>query len=176
MGGLVCVIGGAGLLGLLMCGALALRAAVAVANRVVGRPEPTRPAWIDSPEDEENWDAWDEAERPRRPKKAIPEPTVGRGMAIAFAAAGVTAMLVVMFAGAIGLVVDEFFDSVNDDVRAVTLAALGLPLGFAATAALLTPMLPTTFRRAALVSFVYHAIGLVVLGAVGGAIVFVLWA
>jgi hypothetical protein len=173
MGGLVCVIAGAGLLGLLMCGALALRAAVAVANRVVGRPEPKRPAWIDSPDDEENWDAWHEADPPPRPKKAIPEPAVGRGMAITLAAGGVTSLLVAVLVLALEAVFD---DPLEPDEGRVAMAVLTLPLSFVGTALLLTAMLPTTFPRAALVSFAYHAIGLAMVGAVGGAIALLLWA
>ena len=52
----------------------------------------------------------------------------------------------------------------------VVLALLTLPFAFLGAALLLTAMLPTTFGRAALVSFVYHALVLVLVGSVGGTI------
>jgi hypothetical protein len=153
--GLACVAAGLGLLLGLLIGAALLRAAVSIANRVSG---PLKQERFDPVED---WDWDDEPEdpRPRRTgEKAIPEPAVPKAMMIAS-----TTGVVNVF---IGLVLAVFAEALDvgdlDDGPAVVLFVLFLvPLGCAATALLLTVMLPTTFWRAALVSFVQYALVIV---------------
>lgn len=155
MGEALCFVAGFGFLVLLLVGSLALRASVAIANRLVG---PTKP---EAPEDEfEEWD-WDgelDDERARRtPKAAIPEPGFGKGMMVASTVAVLTALFGVLVALALEAV-DA--DLNHDEEVAVALTVFTLPFSFFGAALVLMPMLPTTFGRAALVSFVYHTIAL----------------
>jgi hypothetical protein len=153
------LIGCGGLFVALFVSALLLRAAAASANRIVGRPG----------EDAEfefgDWDDWDSDEPPRRrrrEKASIPEPGVGRGMFVAFASAFATAMawvvLEVVAEGVLGLG--------GEEAQAVLVLLVALPAGFGALTFLLAGLLPTTFRRAALVAFLYHLYGLAIVVAV----------
>ena len=167
--GIACFAAGIGLLIGMVAGAAVVRAAVALANRLIG---PVKPPARDPVEDWD-WDAEPEEERPRRKSesRAIPEPGVGKGMMIASASNVLTA-----FVGfVLGAMAEELEPGAMDDGwGALALAVCTLPFGFAALALLLVPMLPTTLLRAAQVSFLYHVIGSLILLAVGGAI-FAAW-
>lgn len=155
MAGVVCFAAGLGFVILLLVGALILRAAVAVTNRFVGPPAPAAP---EDPYADWDWDGDLEDERARRaPERGVPEPGFGKGMMIASTVGVLTALFGVMAAGVLDAV---DLDINHDEEVAVAVTVFTLPFSFFAAALVLVPMLPTTFGRAALVSLVYHAIGL----------------
>lgn len=152
MAGIVCFAAGLGFVIVLLMGSLFLLASVGVCNRLVGPP---RPAPAEDPYEDWDWDGEREDERARRtPEKAIPEPGFGKGMMIASTVGMLSALFAVMAAGVLEAV---DFDINRDEEVAVAVTVLTLPFSFFAAALVLVPMLPTTFGRAALVSFVYHA-------------------
>lgn len=156
-----------GLLIGMVAGAAVLRAAVALANRMIG---PVRTAHVLV--DDWDWDAEPEEERPRRTRdaRAIPEPSVGKGMAIASAANVLTAFV----AFVLGTVAEETGVLDEEAGGAIVVGLIALLCGSAGFTVLLVPMLPTTFTRAALVAFLYYLFGLLILLVVGGA-VFAAW-
>lgn len=173
MGGAVCGVGLVAFLVLLFVGAFVLRAAVAISNRLTGPPKPDAAEPADRFEDWD-WDGELEGERRRRePEKAIPEPGVGRGMMIASTAGVLAVLFGVLLALVFEALDDDPFDR-DEEARFAALGVLTLPFSFIGTALVLTAMLPTTFPRAALVAFLYHALALAVLAAVAGSIVLVL--
>ena len=173
MGGAMCGVGLVAFLTLVLVGAMILRAAVAIANRLTGPPKPDR---TESEDRFEDWD-WDgeleDERRRRKPEKAIPEPGLGKGMMIASTAGVLTVLFGVLLATALDMLIDDPFDR-DETGQVAALAVFTLPFSYIGTALVLTGMLPTTFSRAALVAFLYHALGLGVLAAVAGTIVLVL--
>jgi hypothetical protein len=150
--GLLCGLGGV-LLAALVAGSL-LRLAVSVSNRVVG-PQTPSPGGIA----EWDWDDWDDEysapARTRRGSKTIPEPGLGKCTVIVFVTAlgYVLGFVLLMFAAEelLGLRVGR------EDAQLVV-ALFALPVGDLALCVLLFSMLPTTFWRAAMVTFVYNLI------------------
>jgi hypothetical protein len=160
--GLVCGCGGAVLAALVA--ASLLRLAVSLTNRFVGAAaEPAGPAGGVAAWDWDDWD--DEFAGPagrRRAAGAISEPGLGRSAAVVVAAAlafGLGFLLV-------GMVGEALFDlhMWREDTK-LFVAAFTLPFGLLALTVLLVAALPTTFRRAARVTFVY---GLILAGLAAG--------
>ena len=156
-----------GLLIGMVAGAAVLRAAVALANRLIGPVKPAR-----DPVDDWDWDAEPEEERPRRKsdERTIPEPGVGKGMMIASA----TNVLTAFVGFVLGTVADDAGILDEEAGGAIVVGLIALLFGSAGFAVLLVPMLPTTFTRAALVAFMYYLFGLLILLVVGGG-VFAAW-
>jgi hypothetical protein len=168
--GAVCFFGGLGFLVALVVGSVILRAAVALANRIIGPPKPK----VETVDRFEDWD-WDgelEDAKPRKKgkEKAVPEPGIGKGMMIASTVYVLTAFIGVVLAVFFEAVADDVFDG-DEGAQIVLVVLFALPLGFVGMALLLTAMLPTTFSRAALVAFIYHFFALLVLGIIGGTLV-----
>jgi hypothetical protein len=165
--GFVCVLGGVGVLCALLTGGALVRAAVTIANRVLGPPKEKS---VDPIED---WD-WDDDLEPARPRlrvgdKVIPVPGYGAAMGIAFLAALAAGVGFVV----LGMVTD--ISGIADMEDEWTRAAVGVftvPAEFAALTLVLTLLLPTTLTRAALTAFVHHALVLSVLVVVIVAIFF----
>lgn len=172
MRGAVCSFAGVGLLVVLLIGALILRMAVAAVNRFAGPQRPKAeggPLYADW-----DWDGEEEDERSLRGgTKAVPEPSVGRAMAVTGTAGVLTTVFGVLTAVLLETVADDPFDR-DEEGQIVALAVLTLPLSCFGATLLFMAMLPTTFLRAAAVAFVHHAlsVGLVVI--VGGAIALLL--
>jgi hypothetical protein len=162
IGGVACVAVTGLLIGMLV-GAVVLRAAAAIANRLIG-PAAERRETVDRLEDWD-WDAEPGDPRPEAPapKPAVPEPGYGKGMMVASAANAVTA-----FVGFVcGTLLDESDPGALEDATdAIPLLIVAVPFGFGALSLLLVAVLPTTFRRAALVAFFYYLIGFVLMGTV----------
>lgn len=141
-----------------LIGSVLLRGAVALANRVLGPEVP--------PDTFGQWDDWDTGEPGPRGRagtgRAIPEPTLTIGMVISLA------LGVVAFVGyvALGFVLGEVFDDHPDGwVAFVLLTVLLAPFTATALTVLVKLLLPTTFKRAAVVAFLHHF--LAVVGAAG---------
>lgn len=133
-----------------------LRAATSLANRVIG-PIKTEPPilWGD-------WDSDDDDEIVvKGDERAIPEPGLGRGMFITF-----LAMVASLVAGYVvrGIIESDELGIFDDDVVLLVAAVLGSLAGFVTLILLLTGMLGTRVKWAALAAFFMFAIlvGLVV--------------
>ena len=155
MGGLLCGI--VGLVAFALAAAGLLRFAVVLANRAVGAPADAPPpppiggipAW--------DWDDWDEDEddapppRRRRGGQAIPLPGILKGVGVVLVTAfatGLGAVLLIFALESQGLRMRQ------TDTR-LAVAVLDLPVAFLTLSVVLLAALPTTFRRAALVAFVF---------------------
>lgn len=152
----------------LLIGSVLLRGAVALANRVLGPEVP--------PDTFGQWDDWDSDEPGPRARtgtgRALPEPTLTTGMVVTLA------LGVVQFVGyvALGFVVGEVFDDHPDEsVALVLVSVLMLPVTATVLTVLVKLLLPTTFKRAALVAFLHHFIAVVAVVGVA-AVVAVVWA
>lgn len=152
----------------LLAGSAVLRAAVAVANRLVGPPKDRTP----EPLYDWDWDGEEEAKPRRAGRKVIPEPGFGKGMMIASTIGMATVFVALVLAVFAEVVAEDLFEGAGA-ARVVVLAVLALPFAFVGASLLLAAMLPTAFRRAALVAFLYHLFGgglvLVVAGVLAGA-------
>jgi hypothetical protein len=170
--GAACLLAGVGFLVALLIGSTVLRAAVSVANRMVG-PAKARAERAD-PFADWDWDGDLEDEEPRRRggEKAIPEPGLGKGMMIASTIGVLTAAIGIVLGVFTEATAGELFDG-DEETQIALLALFTLPLGYVGATLLLTAMLPTTFGRAAVVAFVYHLFALILL-VVGGGTIFVL--
>ncbi|AWM41814.1 hypothetical protein GobsT_70740 [Gemmata obscuriglobus] len=156
--GCVCVLVGAGV-ALAVSGVL-LRAAVAAANRLIGAPKPQDPfgQWDD-------WDTDEPAPIPRAaPARAVPEPGFLTGALVTFVLGATAAVgyLCLVFVAAELLRVN-----VDEPAGVVLIFLAGLPFTGFGLSFLLTVTLPTTFKRAALVAFLYHLIAIPVTCVVG---------
>lgn len=170
-GGFGCILVGLGLLVGLLVGAVIVRAAVSITNKLIG---PIRPEQVTTGRIEEwEWDDEPEEEHPRRKKeKAIPEPGVAKAMMIA-STAGVTNA----FIGLVISVLGEAFDADDpptEEAAVILLAVFSLPFGFLSLTLILTAMLPTTFWRAALAAFVHYIVAIVI-GIIGGTAIYLAW-
>jgi hypothetical protein len=119
-----------------------LRAATALANRVIGPIKTEAPiTWGD-------WDSDDDDEiLPEGNDAAIPEPGLGRGMLIAF----LTLLASFVGGGLSRAILDsDLFGLFNDDVVQVGTLVFGTLAGYLAMLGLLSGMLPTKPRWAAL--------------------------
>jgi hypothetical protein len=131
----------------LLIGAAILRAAVSLANKVVGGGRKSSDRW-----DDEYGDYDDDDYRPRRRGRrddggAIPEPTLGRGMLIVF----VNGIVNFVVGFVLGLMIAAAMPNKPTETVQLVANVIGLPIGFLTAAGLLTVMLPTTFPRACLV-------------------------
>lgn len=163
---------GVGLFGLfvaLLIGSVLVRAAVALANRVL------RPAEV-PPDTFGQWDDWDSDEpAPKRRKKSarvIPEPSLATGMLVTFLSGLVNPFSIAALAVVAGAQLDD--PQGLDELLPFALVALLLPVGFALFTLLLRLLLPTTFWRAALVAF-FHTLIVVVVALGAGAAVYLAW-
>lgn len=152
----------------LLIGSVLLRGAVALANRVLG-PEVPPDAfgqWAD-------WDSGEPGPRARGTGRPLPEPTLTIGMVVTLA------LGVVAFVGyiALGLVAEEVLALGGPDgwVAFVLLSVLLMPFTATIFTVLVKLLLPTTFKRAALVAFLHHFIAVVGIAGVAAVVVFV-WA
>ncbi len=148
----VCAGGLIGLVAALLVGSVIVRAAVALANRILG------PAEV--PDTFGQWDDWDSDEPAPKPRKhktrVIPEPGLATGM------------LVTLLSGLVGpggivvcaVLAREAFNDLDGPDELVPLAflILLLPIGFGLLTLLLSMLLPTTFWRAARVAFLHYLI------------------
>jgi hypothetical protein len=168
--GFGCILAGLGFLIALLIGAVVVRAAVSISNKLIGSPK-REPETFGRVEEWE-WDDEPEEEHPRRKReKAVPEPGVGKAMMIA-STGGVTNAFIVLVIGVFLEALDV--DPIDEDLTIAVLAVVSLPFSFVALTLLLTAMLPTTFWRAALVAFVHYAL-VVVIGIVAGAAIYLAW-
>jgi magnesium-transporting ATPase (P-type) len=153
----------------LLLGSVMLRTAVRIANRSIGPLKAKRadsfPDW--------DWDGDLEDEEPRHPQKAIPEPGLGKGMMIASTLGVVTVFIGIALAVFADTVAEDLFEG-DEDTQIALLAMFTLPLAFVSSTLLLAVMLPTTFWRAALVSFVTHVFALILFAVVVSAVVVLL--
>ncbi|MBN9117643.1 MAG: hypothetical protein J0I06_00475 [Planctomycetes bacterium] len=149
----------------LVVGAVALRAAVSIANRTVGPPKERTDPFADW-----DWDGDWEDEKPRRSaEKAIPEPGLGKGMMVSFAVVVLTAFIGAVLGVLAEAVADDLLEG-DEGARVALLALFTLPLGFVGAALVFAATLPTTFSRAALVAVVYHFFALVLAAVVVGSV------
>lgn len=152
---------------LVVAGAL-LRLAVALANKVVGPGKPKArsggiPEW--------DWDDWDDepggSDAPVRPPRfapVIPEPGTVNATVIVFATAVVFGVAFVV----LGVLAEELVGlRMWRDESKVLIGLLGFPVAAGAMTLLLVWMLPTTFWRAAMVTFLYGVVILAFLLFVG---------
>ena len=160
------VFGVAAVLVLLVVGATLFRAAVALANAVLGPQRMDASlAW--------DWEAAEDEgdfEELRRRARAIPEPGLGQGMLILFAAGMVQLLIGVVTEGLFDLDGREF----GDPDEWLPPHLLGLALGYAVTTGIVSSMLPTTVRRAAVATLFFYLITLLIAGLIVGVIAFVL--
>lgn len=136
--------------------------AVALANKTLGRVKTDRPIGWDWDADDEEEADFDDGAPP------IPEPGLGQGMAVIFLAAVVDLALSLVLSFV--LETDAPFRRRGEEWVAVRLLALFG--GFFLLTSFLAGMLPTTFRRAALVAF-YFCLLLVVIGVVIAGLLYV---
>lgn len=121
-----------------LVGGLIVKGAVALANKVLGRPiEPPAGDW-----DDDNW--YDPEPRPPQQSSTVPTPTF-------FTAVGFALALGVVNFGVVYLVVLGLQALGQEYERSLTFL-IAVPLCFLADAGLLVPMLPSTFPRACLVA------------------------
>ena len=154
----------------LMVGSALVRAAAALANRVVG---PVKP-----PDTFGQWDDWDDDHEPAyvksrrrgRADRAVPEPGITKGMLVTLVAALVDAVVF----GFLTVVAEVMAGRPSDKLVAVAVLFVGLPATFVVHAFLLMLLLPTTFRRAALVAFFNYLIVAAIAVAVVAAVYLVL--
>jgi hypothetical protein len=143
-----------GVLIILFVGSALLRAAVAMANRVIGPivPKNTTIGWDWDADDEEEEEELHEASR-----LAMPEPGISQGMLIVFLALVVN-LAVSLFLAAV-LDTRRPFDWADDP----GLHLFATAVGFVAMLGLLAGMLPTRAGRAALATLFFHLILIVLL-------------
>jgi hypothetical protein len=143
----------------LLIGAVILRAAISIANKVLGPPRQSE--WDDE---------YDGSARRRRrfgSDGVIPEPGIGKAMLIVLATGFVN--FIVSFA--IGFAIGAGGAAAQANAqRTQALAQLaGLPVSFLVMSGMLTMMLPTTFPRACLVTVFQFLISLLIVGVIFGA-------
>jgi hypothetical protein len=152
------------LAGLLVGGAVILRAAVTLSNRFLG----ASPA-SETDSDDEELDEWIGYRHIKRRVQAIPEPGLGKGMFCVFvlAVVGFLTGLLMSFLFGVGP-----FDDGRFVGGGLMLASLifGLGIGFPVSAWVLSGILPTKFGRACLVLLLNYAILLLIVGGVLGMI------
>jgi hypothetical protein len=151
---------------LLIIGSTFFRAAVAVANKLVGPVKPSASlAWDwEAAEDDE------ELEEINRKLQAIPEPGLGQGMLIVLVV-GVVQLLVGFLLGA----VVELGRPGRDDFEDwFPVLLIDTTIGFALMTGMTSSTLPTTGRRAALATFVFYVITTLVVALIVAVIAFVL--
>lgn len=155
---------GAALAALFFAAAL-LRGAVALTNRMIGSPRTDVVVGWD-------WDSDDDDEEIviTTGGPAVPEPGLGRGVLIALLAA--VANTVTLYA--VGVVLYGWLEAYDDWDVQVLVYGTTVALGYAALTALLTKMLPTTVRRAALVSLVVYLLLAALAALVGASVALVL--
>jgi hypothetical protein len=147
--GLLCGCAGV-LLAALVAGSL-LRLAVSLANKAVDQHLPVSGGIA-----EWDWDDWDDEyeapTRPRRGSKVIPEPGIIKCAALLFVSALVygLAFVLLMFAA------EDFLGPRMRGDAQLVVGLFALPAGDLALTVLLLSMLPTTFWRAAMVTFIYN--------------------
>jgi hypothetical protein len=168
--GAVCCFGSFGLLVVLVLGSALLRAAVSLANTMID-PRKANPEPVD-PFADWDWDGELEDEKPRRKKKekAVPEPGMGKGMMIASTLGAATAFVAIVLAIFGSVVAEDLFED-DEPARIFVLVLFTLPFSFIGSALLLAAMLPTTFSRGLLVTFIYYFLTVILLVVVGGTIV-----
>jgi hypothetical protein len=138
----------------LLVGAALLRAAVAAANRTVGPVRRAEPIGWD-------WDADEEDEDPVRPAEvAIPEPGLSTGMLILF----LVGLAVLTTAFLLDSPARRALGLTRRDAEALALVLVP-GVWFLTLAGTTAAILPTAFRRAALVAL-YFSLILVAIGAV----------
>jgi hypothetical protein len=161
LAGFALICGCGGVVVVLLLAASLLRLSISLTNKLLGRaPAPTRSsggiaAW--------DWDDWDDEFSPPARKRsgsrgqvgAVPEPGIPKCGAI---------MLLTVVAFGLGFLVMGLAGEAliglrmwPDDEK-LLLAILNLPVADLALTTLLIVMLPTTFWRAAMVTFVYNLI------------------
>jgi hypothetical protein len=151
----------------LVVGSTFFRAAVAVANKVVGPVKPSASlAWDwEAAEDDE------EFEEINRKLQAIPEPGLGQGMLIVLVAGLVQFVLLFLMEGVLRLDRARRRGEVEEWLPAYL---VGVAIGFAVMTAMTSSMLPTTGRRAALATVFFYVITIAVGALVAGVIAFAL--
>ncbi|QJW99630.1 hypothetical protein [Frigoriglobus tundricola] len=151
----------------LLVGAFLVRAAVAVANRVL---DPVKEWPADSAAaDWHGDDHWEPvAPHSNEDERAIPTPGCGTALVIAFLAAFLEAGA---FFGLLLLLDLGNLADVNDRWTRVGIAVFSILFGFAGLTPLLALALPVTIRRAALVAFIHYTVGLFVTASVTGALI-----
>lgn len=138
-----------GILVVLLVGSALLRAAVALANSVIGPVKPkNKPIGWD-------WDAEeDDEEETERAAPAIPEPGLAQGMGIIF----LTGLAQVALAFVAGIVLD--LDDIGGRQRGTPMWLIaqlfGVAVGFLVMIAMLSSMLPATPKRAALATLFFY--------------------
>ncbi|MBP3957497.1 hypothetical protein J8F10_19795 [Gemmata sp. G18] len=152
----------------LLIGAVILRLAVSFANRIIG---PVKP-----PDTFGQWDDWDSDEPAPKarthPDRVIPEPGFATGMLTTF----LTGIVDVCCYGFVVFIKYSVFDDLGgpDEWVPFALIFFCLPASYLALTALLTSLLPTTLRRAALVAFLNYAATLVI-ALIAGVAVLLAW-
>ena len=152
---------------LLVIGSTLFRAAVAVANMVIGPEKPDASLLWDweAAEDDE------EFEEVSRKLQAIPEPGLGQGM------------IIVLLFGIAELIIGYLLEGMfrldrarrrGDVEEWLPLHLLGLSISFLVMTSLVSSMLPTTGKRAAVATFFFYLICFLVIGVIVGVIIFVL--
>ena len=151
----------------LVIGSTFFRAAVAVANKMVGPVKPSASlAW--------DWEAADddeEFEEINRKLQAIPEPGLGQGMLIILVVGVVQFVLLFLLEGMFRLDCARRDEDLEDWLP---FHLLGFAIGFAVMTGMSASMLPTTGKRAALATFFFYVITLAVAALIVGVIAFVL--
>lgn len=134
---------------ILAAGAVVLRSAVGLANRMIG------PTKVDAPI---GWD-WDEEEDDEpveldQESAAIPTPSLGAGMLVMLLAGLVH--LVIGFGLRFVLTIEGGRDRSDDWLISAASHLIGLGAGFVVLLGLLSSLLPTTPRRAALAVLIFY--------------------
>jgi hypothetical protein len=170
LAGLVCGCGGG--LAVLLVAALLLRLSVSAANRVVG-PARARARAGAGRIAEWDWDDWDDEDdypAPTGPSargpNVIPEPGIIKCGALVF----LTAFAAVFGFVLLGFVAEELGLRMRRDETRIAVVIFDLPVAGLALSVLLVATLPTTFWRAALVTFLYGLIVFVTLAALACAL------
>jgi hypothetical protein len=143
---------------LLVISSAIMRFAVTLANKCLGpaNPKPYDDEW-------EEWEEYDRKSRGRKNNALIPEPSITRGMGIAFVASVVN--FIASFA--IGLVFGAGMRGMGgrggpDTVLFILVQGMSLVASFLIWAGILTAMLPTSFGRASLVTLFMGLISFVI--------------
>jgi hypothetical protein len=144
--GMICACGGG--VAILLALAAMLKLSAFVATRLA---QPTQQETRRELNDWD-WDDWDDEPGPSRSKPVIPVPGLAKCLAV---------MLITVLVAGLGYVLLGFFATevlglrMRRDESQLAVLILDLPFAFGILTMLLVALLPTTVRRAAMVTFIY---------------------
>lgn len=170
-----------GLLLYLALAAAFLRAAVTLANICLGAPSASTAGENDDDTDDEGHDEDEEAgeaadqnsSQPDQTTSGVPMPGLGRAALVALVTVLANSALAVVFGFSMGLFTTRRGGTprADDGFARVMLPLISLVVGFFASAAVRSGLLPTSFERASLVTLFEYLMGLAAVGGVAAIVI-----